>query len=330
MADKKPAKKRTARLGKGLSSLMAQSAPVNVSAKGPATPVASDPAKAATPPQQDQQAAQGLTPVPIEAVIPNPHQPRKQFNNNSLQSLCDSIKQNGLMQPIIVRPSASSGQGGDATYELVAGERRWRAAKLAGVTHVPAIVRDLDDGQLAEWALIENLQREDLNPIERAEAFAHLAEQFKLSHEQIAERVGVNRPTISNALRLLTLHGDVQQLIRDGLLSAGQAKALAGIDSAEAQRALAVRVVKQDLSVRQVEAEVRALSDNGGTGSSKTKKKARRAAHVADLEKQITQHLGTKVRITPGRKKGTGTLSIEFYSNEQFEGLLEQLGVKTE
>ena len=285
MAAKKTVRRKSARLGKGLSSLMAQ--PVAVKGDKDADDSAGkqgDSTSTSGPGSSPPPSSDGLVQLPADAIRPNPQQPRKSFDSAALQHLADSIRADGMMQPIIVRPVADAQSGkGAITHELVAGERRWRAAQLAGVAHVPAVVRELTDRQMAEWALIENLQREDLNPIERAEAFSHLADRFKLSHEQIAERVGVNRSSISNALRLLTLHPDVQQLIRDGLLSAGHAKAVAGVDDPKAQRALAVKTVKEDLSVRQVEALARQGGADGGAATGAAKKRARRQAHLADL-----------------------------------------------
>ncbi len=228
------------------------------------------------------------------------------------------------MQPIIVRPTGS-GQDG---YEIVTGERRWRAAQIADLARIPAIVRDLNDRQLAEWALIENLQREDLNPIERAEAFSKLIDQFGLSHEEAGSRVGMDRSSISNHLRLLGLSEPVKQLIREGLLSMGQARALAGLSDVDQQRMLAERAVRQGMSVREVESAVRRFT-KGGTISTKARQRSS-SPYLADLEKQIAEQLGTKVHIRAGRKKGAGTLSIEFYSLDQFDALVGRLGVHTD
>jgi len=274
----------------------------------------------------------GLTTISVGRIRPNRHQPRKQFDARALEQLAASIRLDGLIQPIIVRTA----EGG--AYELIAGERRWRAAQLAGLAAIPAIIRDLGERDAAEWALIENLQREDLNPIERGEAFAKLVDQYQLSHEQVAERVGVDRSSITNAMRLLGLHKDLQQFVRDGLLSAGQAKALAGLSDIDAQRELGVRAVREAWSVRQVEQAVRevteaaddamAAGEHGSDG--KPKAKAGRSPHTIDLERQITEQLGTKVRIQQSRKKGTGSIAIDFYSLEQFDDLLAKLGIKIE
>jgi ParB family chromosome partitioning protein len=307
-------------------------APAAVAAPTPAQPVAS-PA-----------GADGLARIAVTAIQPNPHQPRSRFEPQALAQLAESIRTAGVMQPIIVRPGrqGSAAAPGGATYELVAGERRWRAAQLAGLDSVPAIIRQLDDQQVAEWALIENLQREDLNAMERAAAFQALAQQFKLSHDKIAQRVGVDRSTITNTLRLLTLHADIQQLVRDSHLSLGQAKAIAALADQQQQLIVAKRVIQHGLSVRQVESAVRALTAaghgaGGGAGDPNApaaetggKASARRPAHLQDLEQQIGEQLKTRVHLRPGRKKGSGALTIEFYSLDQFDALLSRLGVRAE
>lgn len=366
MAIKGKTAAKTPRLGRGLSALMAQ--PVKVTPPAPAQEAAvpAEPDRQSTAsdttPNPSQKAAAGKSSNPAAvaqaqeaaatdttsdsqdttgggimylspAVIrPNPHQPRREFDAGALKRLADSIKADGLMQPVIVRP-ISKGTHRDAahTHELVAGERRWRAAQLAGLTTLPAIVRELDEHQTAQWALVENLQREDLNPMERAMAFHHLMDKFNLSHEEIARQVGVERPTISNSLRLLDLDSQVQDWVRQGRLSAGQARALAGLSDSAQQRALAQKVITQELSVRKVEEAVRAMAqgDEPAKAGGPLKTQAR-AAHLADLEEQLGRQLATKVRIRPGRKKGSGTMSIDFYSVDQFDALLKRLDVDTE
>lgn len=371
------ARKRPARLGRGLSSLMAQPVPVSPGQEeSPAeTPVAppvveadsqedardgsGSPAKskAARPsvkaevkPGKQAEAAMEadfvsddgagaasdevgagdrLRYIAVSALHANRHQPRQQFDEQALGRLSQSIKDDGLMQPIVVRPAQEGGQADGQAYEIVAGERRWRAAKLAGLEVVPAIVRELDDQQLAEWALIENLQREDLNPIERAEAFRNLVEKFQLSHDDVAQRVGVERSTISNLLRLLNLDESVQDMLRAGQLVMGQARAIAGLSDPDQQRQVAQRAVKQGLSVRQVEQLVRALSQGEAAAGEPAPKRVR-SAYLADLEQQIAEQLSTKVKIRPGRKKGSGTLTIDFYSLDQFDALIGRMGVSTE
>ena len=346
-------RKKTPRLGRGLSSLMGTSSVVDGAAmkksdlartpEGSAAIEAREQVIAAAsvlPPSASDRspsADEGLGGVDslrylsIEVIKPNPHQPRRDFSDAGLRRLADSLKAEGLMQPIVVRPAgggplpaAVEDQAG-GSFELVAGERRWRAAQLAGLDQIPAIVRELDDQQIAEWSLIENLQREDLNPIERAEAFRNLHQQFGLSHDQIAAHVGLNRATISNFLRLLGLSEDVRQLVREGLLSMGQARALAGLSDPQQQVFLAKQVVREGVSVRELEARIRRLSGivQRSSGSERT-----RPVHLTDLERQIGQQIGTRVAIRQGRKKGAGRITIDFYSLGQFEGLLSRLGVK--
>lgn len=331
----KEAQRKASRLGKGLSSLMQSpvavhdppaATPAGLVAEGP--PPESDGSSAPrSAGGKDELDATQVRRVAVASIHPNPHQPRQHFDEAALASLADSIRRDGLMQPIILRPGGERGP-----YEIVAGERRWRAAKLAGLERVPAVVRALDDAESAQWALIENLQREDLNPMERAEAFSRLGDLFDLSHDEIAERVGLDRSTVTNLLRLLRLEPTVQGLVRDGVLSMGQSRALAGVGDEAVQRALAQRAVREGMSVRQVEAAARGLNDVGGGGGDG--KSARRTtsppAHLADLERSLATQLGTKVRLKASRKKGAGTLSIDFYSLEQFDALLARMGVSTE
>ena len=315
-------KKRSSRLGRGLSSLMAQPVPTQPATGGkPAAKAAEAHAQS----EQDADAPEGLRHLSVAAISPNRHQPRQQFDEAALKSLADSIRADGLMQPIVVRPDASE----KGRYELVAGERRWRAAQIAALETLPAIVRELDDRQIAEWALIENLQREDLNPIERAAAFRRLGEQFDMGHEAIAARVGLDRSTVTNLLRLLALAPGVQDLLRNDLLSMGQARALAGVTDAASQEALARRAVKEGMSVREVERAVRSLTQEKTGGAEKGSQETR-SSHFRDLEQQIGHQLGTRVAIAPGRKKGSGKLTIEFFSIDQFDNLLDKLGVQAE
>lgn len=351
------AKARPPRLGRGLSSLMARAVEVAIPPapppKVPETPLAAPPKAAsvsqvspvavlsptAVTPRATPIAPQvavrpnGLIDLPVASIRPNPHQPRQQFDEAALHQLAESIRTDGLMQPVIVRPAPGTPAGKTGgVFELVAGERRWRAAQIAGLQSLPAIVRELDDRQIAEWALIENLQREDLNPIERAEAFQHLMTTFKLNHDQIAARVGIERSSVSNSLRLLNLCDSVRQLIRGNLISSGQAKVLAGIADPSKQTALAQRAVKQDWSVRQLEQTARLIApaDMAAAPSAAPTKAPRSSPHLADLEEQIGKQLSTKARIKPGRKKGTGSLTIDFYSIDQFDAILAKLGVETE
>jgi ParB family chromosome partitioning protein len=324
-------KTRPPRLGRGLTSLMAQPIAVDLNTAGSPSEAAAEEDKPIGPNGE-------IRLVTLDAISPNPNQPRQQFDAAALNELAESIRTDGLIQPIIVRtpeatsPEATSpDQTAPPKYELIAGERRWRAAAIAGLAQIPVIVRQIDDHQSIAWALIENLQRRDLNAIERALGFQDLAQRFDLSHEQVAQRVGIDRATVSNSLRLLGLCDFVRQLVQDRLLSAGHAKALAGLDQADRQQLLAESVIRQGWSVRRLEQEVRRLTTEHPTATDtpKVDSSAGGSAHLADLEAQLARQLGMKVRVRPGPKKGSGTLSITFQSLDQFDQLLERLGVET-
>ncbi|MEX0742094.1 MAG: ParB/RepB/Spo0J family partition protein [Phycisphaeraceae bacterium] len=336
-------KARKPRLGRGLSSLVSMPQQVSVEPPKPdepapapgtdADPASPADASGASPrgadavPAGDGDAS-GLRWLAVTAVSPNRYQPRREFDETALAQLAGSIKRDGLMQPIIVRPVPDSHEA----YELVAGERRWRAAQQAGLEQVPAIVRDLDDQQAAEWAVVENLQREDLNPIERAQAFARLIEEFELSHEQVAERVGVGRPTVSNTLRLMELPAEVQDMVRNGQLTGGASRALLSLDDPQAMAAMAKQAVAGGWSVRTLEAAVRRVVSEGDSEGAKAEPAARpgRSPVLADLEEQLASQLHTKVKIRRGKRKGSGTLMIEFFDLDQFDTLLQRLDVTLE
>jgi ParB family chromosome partitioning protein len=312
------------RLGRGIGSLL--STPVAIQADE--IPASTPPAKPPQPAIHDRDVPQqprndtGINHIPVTAIHPSPHQPRREFDDESLRQLADSIQSAGLMQPIVVRPA-----GGEGTYELIAGERRWRASKLANFKNIPAIVRDVDDHTAAEWSLIENLQREDLNPLERAEAFAHLADQFALTHQDIADRVGLDRSTVANHFRLLTLDEETRTAVASGTLTMGHAKALLSIVNLSTRAALARQCIGQGWSVRELERRARhavAAADGAGAPLGGTAKAAH--PHLVDLERRLGTHLGTKVHVQQHKKKGSGRLTIEFYNLEQFEGLMQRLG----
>jgi ParB family chromosome partitioning protein len=259
----------------------------------------------------------------VEQVIANRRQPRTDFDDTALSALAESIRTAGLMQPIMVRPHGSG-------FELIAGERRWRAAKLIGLKSIPAVVRPVDDQTAAELAIIENVQREDLNPIERAKALRRLADEFSLTHQQIAEKVGLDRASVSNLLRLSDLDPSTSEHVRAGRLSQGHAKALLGIVDVSARSQLAARAMKEEWSVRELERRVQLVQKGGAVvprGTTTTPKDVTaRDANVADLERQLAEHLGTRVRIQLGRKKGSGRLTVDFYSLDQFDGLMQKMG----
>lgn len=322
-------KNRPSRLGRGLSSLMATPVEVTPTPQQDAQPPApkADPQDPSDPANSSPPAS--LAPDPclhhlaVPSIRPNRHQPRQRFDPARIKSLAESIRQDGVMQPVVVRPAVDEA----GAYELIAGERRWRAAQEAGLETVPALIREIDDEKAAELALIENLQREDLNAIEKAEAFQNLGDQFGLTHTQIAQRVGLERSSVSNLLRLLDLSDFVRDLVRENVLSMGQARAIAGLADATQQRALAERAVREGLSVRQVEQEARRLQQ---PVASRTPSGSSASPVLSDLEKQIGQQLGTRVKIKAGKKKGAGTLAIDFYSLDEFDALLARLDVKAD
>jgi ParB family chromosome partitioning protein len=305
-----------------LSSLI--SAPVSVDVPGEApTEVDTPPPSTSNVAGTTEPPAGGSAPLVVEVAIedvrPSPSQPRQDFDETALTALAESIRSAGLMQPIVVRPARSGG------YELIAGERRWRAAERIGLQRIPAIVRDADDQVAAEWSLVENLQREDLNPIERAVAFQRLIDEFKLTHQEVAERVGIDRSNVSNHLRLLDLEDDLQQLVREGLLSLGHARTTLGITNLEERRRLAIKAVREGWSVRELERRARAPRASASEPTA-PKPASPARAHVKDLERRLGEHLGTRVNVRSGRKKGTGSVTIAFYSFDEFEGLMQRLG----
>jgi ParB family chromosome partitioning protein len=255
----------------------------------------------------------GYREVPVAAIRPNPYQPRDAFDEETIGALADSIREVGLLQPVLVRPA------GDG-FELVAGERRWRAARRVGLQVIPALVRETDDNTALEQALVENLQREELNPLEEAAAYQQLIEDFGLTHEQVAARMSKSRAAISNTLRLLQLPPSIQRLVRERQLSMGHARALLGTPDRAFQEALAKRVVKDDLSVRQVEEAVRARNDDTGRAdrSSKAAVGTMRPPGLAELEEMLGDHLDTRVRIRLGAG-GRGTLTVDFAGLDDLE-----------
>ncbi len=300
------------RLGRGLSSLISMSAlPVEQELSPPG--VAQVAQEGIAQPTGDGQPLQ----IAVDAISPNPHQPRKNMGEAAIAELAGSLKSSGMIHPLIVR------RHGDG-YELITGERRWRAAKLAGLTHVPAIVREVDGMTQAQIALVENIQREDLNPIDRAQGYRVLMEQLGLTQAELAGRMGEDRSSIANYLRLLDLAEPVRAKVRDGQLSVGHAKLLAGVADILEQQRLADMVVSQSLSVRNLE---RLLESKPPVPS------ARRAtgatAHLLDLEKSLSRQLGMRVQVRSG-SKGKGRLILHYTSLDQFDELLQKLGVRAE
>jgi ParB family chromosome partitioning protein len=255
--------------------------------------------------------ASSLLDIPITDIRPNSHQPRTHFDEDTLTSLTASIRELGVLQPVLVRSI------GDDKFELIAGERRWRAARRAGLPTIPALVRTASDVAAVEQALVENLHRQDLNPLEEAGAYQQLIEDFGLTHEQLAIRVGKSRAAISNTLRLFQLPPAIQRLVVDGQLSAGHARALLGTPDRAFQEALARRAVAEDLSVRAVEDAVRARNDLGVAAPAPSRHTRLRPPGILELENLLSQYLETTVKVDMGSRKGR--MVVEFASLEDLE-----------
>lgn len=286
-------------LGKGLDSLI----PSNV--MDTAKPV---------PMMEGSKNEDGATLVKITMVEPNREQPRKNFDEDSLQELSESIKQFGLLQPILV-------QDRKTYYEIIAGERRWRAAKMAGLKEVPVIIRDLTEQEIVEISLIENIQREDLNPIEEAQAYKRLLTEFNLKQDEVAERVSKSRTAVTNSMRLLKLCDEVQKMVIEEMISTGHARALISIEDPEEQYMVAQKVFDEKLSVREVEKLVKNLHK-----PQKTKKPENKTleAIYQDISEKLKQSLSTKVSVC-AKENGAGKIEIEFYNHDDLERLIEQL-----
>ncbi len=305
-------------LGRGLGALLggttaaAPAAPAAAPATPPGGPVPADPR------ERVQQVA-------VDRISPNPFQPRKDFTDEALAELTESIRAQGVLQPLVVR---RRGEG----WELIAGERRWRAAQRAGLATVPVIEREVTDTEALELALIENLQRENLNPIEEALGFRQLIEQFHLRQEDAAAKVGKSRVAVANALRLLKLPEEVQALVRKGQLSAGHAKAILALDAPAQQQLAASLVLRDGLNVRQTEELVNRLlagaTVTDATVRPRRGKAATRDVHLADLENRLQTRFGAKVTLR--YRQGRGAVEIHFFSDEELERLLELLGARSD
>lgn len=250
--------------------------------------------------------------IRIDAIVPNRYQPRQIFHSAELAELAASIKESGLLQPILVR------RKGDGIFELISGERRWRATKEAGLDTIQAVVRNCSDQEAILFALVENLQREDLNPMETARAYSRMMNEFGLTHEGIAQKVGRDRSSVANSVRLLNLHNDVQALVESGALSAGHAKVLLGLDTPEIQCKVAQAVASRALSVRETERLV--------TTSSTKRKRIKRPttpSHWSDVESRLQKRFGTRVSIEEGRKGGK--VIIHYYSAPELDGIIDNL-----
>ncbi len=286
-------------LGKGLDSLI---------------PVSKNKPSAEATVQGDTAVKDGVTMVKITMVEPNREQPRRKFDEDALQELADSIKQFGVIQPLIVQDRKSY-------YEIIAGERRWRASKLAGLKEIPVIIRDYTEKEILEVSIIENIQREDLNAIEEAQAYKDLIEKFDLTQDEVAEKVSKSRPEIANSMRLLKLCPEVQQMIVDEMLSKGHARTLLAVEDPEKQLELAQRAFDEKLSVREVEKLVKNIDK-----PVKPKPVTDETLQLIynDTSEQLKKSLGTKVVIS-GKGNGTGTISIEFFNHDDFDKIVDRL-----
>ena len=256
--------------------------------------------------------------ININDITPNPNQPRKDFKDEKINELADSIKEHGIIQPIMVRKI-------DSNYEIVAGERRWRAARRAGVKEIPCLIKELNDHENMILAIIENMQREDLNALEEAKAFKQLAESFKLTQEEISKSVSRSRPYITNALRLLKLPLEVQAMIVSGEISSGHARAIAGIAGEEQQISTANHVIAKGLSVRQVEEIAKNIDAKSNVGKDKgdnvKSKKIKVSKEIRIIEEELIKKYGTKVRIVSGKKRGK--IEIEYYTKDELDRLID-------
>ena len=265
-----------------------------------------------------ENSGQAETVVKITKVEPNREQPRKNFDEDALQELADSIKQFGLLQPILV-------QDRKEYYEIIAGERRWRAAKIAGLKEVPVIIKNYSEREIVEISLIENIQREDLNPIEEALAYKRLLEEFNLKQDEVAERVSKSRTTVTNSMRLLKLCDAVQQMIIDDMLSTGHARALIPIENEEQQLQLAQRIFDEKLSVREVEKIVKNILKPVEKKATKEEVPDNIKYIYQDIENRLKEKMSRKVEISSKGSNGSGKIEIEFYSNDDFDRLVEFL-----
>ena len=258
----------------------------------------------------------GSTMLNINEVEPNRDQPRKNFNQNALEELAKSIEQNGIIQPILVRPMA------DGSYQLIAGERRWRAARMAGLTEVPVTIREMSDEEASIFALIENLQREDLNPVEEAEGLKSLIESYGFTQEEAADKVGKSRTAVTNTLRLLKLPTSVRNMLSDGKITAGHARALLGLDDEKEMLKIAETTVAQDLSVRQVEKMVKYALQ--GEKPKPKKRDKKRDQYYDEVEIALTNTLGRKVKVYLSPSGHKGTLEFEFFGKEDLTKLAKE------
>lgn len=263
----------------------------------------------------EDSASDGLLRVEVDKIVPNPHQPRTLLSESGLAELADSIREHGVIQPLVVTRQPAGG------YQLIAGERRWRASQLAGLDKVPVIVKEAAPQEMLELALVENVQRADLNPLEEAVAYQHLVEDFGLSQSEVARRVGKSRPAVNNVMRLLGAAPTVQQALLNGVITEGHGRALLGLETPEAQDAALQTVLAKELNVRETEALVRRL--RGETTVAPTAPAEPEDPHIHALEERFQAALGTRVRLKHGKKQGR--VVIYYYSDEEFQALYHRL-----
>ena len=307
-------------LGRGLGALLGGNPPLTSPPPAPSAQPAIAIVSAPSAPDNRERVLR----VPLNRIRPSALQPRKEFSDETLRELADSIREQGIVQPLIVRER-------NGFFELIAGERRWRAAQLLNLPEVPVITREADDRAVLELALIENLQRENLNAIEEAYGYAQLAEQFQLTQEEIALKVGKSRAVVANATRLLKLPAMVQKFVREGRISVGHAKVILGLADEKNQTQAAERVIKEGLNVRQTEGFVAKLQSRGSrvaTAKPETVAAPGTDPHVADIESKLREVFATKVQLNYAQ--GKGSLEISFYSDAELERILQILGVKAD
>ena len=314
------------RLGRGLSSLIGDSSAA-LADDQTYRHVTGLPPIPTRPPGEPAQADGAPRQIGLDEIAPNPYQPRRQFKDEDLAELAQSITSQGVLQPLIV---ARTDQG-DRPFVLIAGERRLRAARQAGLATVPCIVRDASPQQMLEWALVENIQRAELNPIERAQAYREYIDRFSLTQAEAAARLGQPRPTVANYLRLMELPEHVQAMVGDGTISFGHAKLLAGLTgSAARQIRLAKKIAKTGMSVRQLEVALAvAMGAQGGSAQVPGAERSK-PAYLLDLEERLGRAMGTRVAIQPGRAKNAGRVIIEYYSLEDFDRISAALGLEAD
>ncbi|WP_433054171.1 ParB/RepB/Spo0J family partition protein [Dactylosporangium sp. CS-033363] len=332
-------------LGRGLGALIPTAAAPAEGATGTATALATPPVAAngasaegaATVPTPAPLADDALAPVPgarfaeipVGAIIPNPKQPRQVFDEEAIEELKTSISEVGFLQPIVVRELREPSESGEKQYELVMGERRWRAAQALGKEAIPAIVRETRDDAMLRDALLENIHRANLNPLEEAAAYQQLLEEFGATHEELARRIGRSRPQISNTIRLLNLPAPVQRRVAAGVLSAGHARALLGLDDSDEQETLATRIVAEGLSVRATEELVQLAASEAPKKSAPAQRRAKpHAPALSDLADRLSDRFDTRVKVDIGRRKGR--ITIEFATVDDLERIVGIIGVPEE